>query len=79
MGERNLDEVIFKVITDSTQAANALQTGELDVAMDLKGESVQTVKDNADLTLLETPDFMLHTFTSTWNRDLQLISKSEKP
>ena len=55
MGEPNLDEVIFKVITDSTQAANALQTGELDVAMDLKGESVQTVKDNADLTLLETP------------------------
>lgn len=55
LAEPNLDEVIFKVITDSTQAANALQTGELDVAMDLKGESVQKVKDNADLTLLETP------------------------
>lgn len=55
MTEPNVDTLIFKVITDSTQAANALQTGEIDIAMDLKGESVETVRNNADLTLLETP------------------------
>ena len=55
MEEPNLDTLIFKVITDSTQAANALQTGEIDIAMDLKGESVQVVEENADLTLLSTP------------------------
>ncbi|MGN0204287.1 MAG: ABC transporter substrate-binding protein [Coprococcus sp.] len=54
MAEPNVDTLIFKIITDSTQAVNALQTGEVDIAMDLKGESVQTVRDNADLTLLET-------------------------
>lgn len=55
MEEPNIDTLIFKVITDSTQATNALQTGEIDIAMDLKGESVQVVEENADLTLLSTP------------------------
>lgn len=54
MAEPNVDTLVFKVITDSTQAVNALQTGEVDIAMDLKGEAVQTVRDNPDLTLLET-------------------------
>ena len=55
MTEPYIDTLVFKVITDSTQAANALQTGEVDIAMDLKGESVDTVRNNADLTLMETP------------------------
>ena len=54
IAEPNVDTLVFKVITDSTQAVNALQTGEVDIAMDLKGEAVQTVRDNPDLTLLET-------------------------
>ncbi len=54
MAEPNIDTLIFKIITDSTQAVNALQTGEIDMAMDLKGEAIQTVRNNADLTLLET-------------------------
>lgn len=54
MAEPNVDTLVFKVITDSTQAVNALQTGEVDIAMDLKGEAVQAVRDNSDLTLLET-------------------------
>ena len=59
MEEPNIDTLIFKVITDSTQAANALQTGEIDIAMDLKGESVQVVEENADLTLLSKPGWLL--------------------
>ena len=55
MVEPNLDNLVIKVITEATQAANALQTGEIDMATDLKGESVQVVRDNPDLTLLETP------------------------
>ena len=58
MEEPNIDTLIFKVITDSTQAANALQTGEIDIAMDLKGESVQVVEENADLTRLSTPGWL---------------------
>lgn len=52
MGEPNIDELVFKVITDPIQASNALQTGDLDMASNLTGEAVQMVKDNNDLTLL---------------------------
>ncbi len=55
LAEPNIDTLIFKVIGDSTQAANALQTGEIDLATDLRGEAVQTVKNNKDLKLLEMP------------------------
>ena len=48
-GERpNLDGVVWKVITDSTQQANALFTGEVDLVTDLGGESLQTVSENSD-------------------------------
>ena len=46
-----LDGVNFKVITDTSQAVNALQTGDADVTTDVSGESVQVVKDDANLTL----------------------------
>jgi peptide/nickel transport system substrate-binding protein len=52
MGEPNIDELVFKVIVDPIQAVNALQTGDLDIATGLTGESVQKVKDNEDLNLL---------------------------
>ncbi|MBY4797687.1 ABC transporter substrate-binding protein [Collinsella sp. AGMB00827] len=41
-----LDGVVWKVITDNTQAANALFTGDVDMVTDLSGESLQTVKAN---------------------------------
>jgi peptide/nickel transport system substrate-binding protein len=51
-GEKpNLDGVNFKVITDTTQAVNALQTGDADVTTDVSGESIQVVKDDSNLTL----------------------------
>ncbi len=47
-GEKpNLDGVIFKVITDATQSANALFTGDVDMVTDLKGESLQTVENDS--------------------------------
>ena len=55
MAEPNVDKLVFKVITEATQAANALQTGEIDMATDLKGEAVQIIRDSEDFTLLETP------------------------
>lgn len=55
MVEPNIDKLVFKVITEGTQAANALVTGDIDMATDLKGEAVQIVKDNEGLTLLQTP------------------------
>lgn len=50
-----LDGVTVKVVTDMNQAANALATGEVDMATSLTGEAVQTVKNNTDLTLNQTP------------------------
>ncbi len=48
-GERpNLDGVVWKVINDTTQQANALFTGDVDMVTDLGGESLQTVQGNAD-------------------------------
>ena len=51
----NLDGVTIKVVTDMTQAANGLTTGELDMATSLTGESIQTIKNNSDLVMQQTP------------------------
>ncbi|SHI49559.1 peptide/nickel transport system substrate-binding protein [Dethiosulfatibacter aminovorans DSM 17477] len=50
-----LDGLVYKIITDSNQMTNALRTGEIDVATDLTGESVQIVRDDADLVIQELP------------------------
>ena len=49
-----LDGVVWKVIEDTTQAANALFTGDVDMVTDLTGESLQTVKDNPDFVVEDT-------------------------
>ncbi|WP_307738677.1 ABC transporter substrate-binding protein, partial [uncultured Parolsenella sp.] len=46
-----LDGVTIKVVTEPTQAANALSTGETDVATDVSGEALQTVSNDDNLTL----------------------------
>ena len=46
LGEPNLDKVIFKVITDQNQEANALRTGEVDIALQLTGETVKIVAED---------------------------------
>lgn len=46
MGAPNVKDLVFKFITDSTQTANALITGEIDMATTLTGEAINTI-DNA--------------------------------
>lgn len=50
-----LDGVTIKVVTDMNQAANALSTGEIDMATSMTGEAIETVKKNSDLVMDQTP------------------------
>ena len=50
----HLDGVTIKVVTDMSQAANGLATGEIDMATSLTGEAVQTVKSDSNLVMDQT-------------------------
>ena len=50
----NLDGVVWKVIEDTTQAANALFTGDVDMVTDLTGESLQTVQSDSNYVVEDT-------------------------
>jgi peptide/nickel transport system substrate-binding protein len=55
-GEKpHLDGVTFKFITDQNMMTNALRTGEIDVATDVTGESIQAIKSDSNLVLNEKP------------------------
>ncbi|WP_066497372.1 ABC transporter substrate-binding protein [Abyssisolibacter fermentans] len=55
-GEKpHLDGAVFKFISDRNMMTNALRTGEIDVATDLSGESVEIVKSAEGLVLQEVP------------------------
>ena len=41
----HVDGVEFRIVTDSNQAINAVQTGEVDIAMYLSGEAITRAKD----------------------------------
>lgn len=41
----HVDGVEFRIVTDSNQAINAVQTGEVDIAMYLQGEAISRAKD----------------------------------
>ncbi len=53
--EPNLDKVTYAVITDAAQMSNALISGEIDIAKDVSGESVEIVRNDPNLTLYEIP------------------------
>lgn len=53
----NLDSVTFKIIADTTQMINALLAGEIDVCLNVTGESVQQVLGNENLKLIQEPSF----------------------
>ncbi len=44
LGKPALEKLVFKFITDPNQAANALQTGAIDMATQLSGEAINTVE-----------------------------------
>lgn len=49
----HVDGIEFKIVSDSNQAINAVQTGEIDIAMYLQGEAIKRAKDQG--MLLQTP------------------------
>ncbi|WP_286680870.1 ABC transporter substrate-binding protein [Tepidanaerobacter sp. EBM-49] len=55
----HLDGVVFKFISDINMMANALRTGEIDVATDLVGESINVIKQSDDLVLEEVPGLVV--------------------
>ena len=59
LGEPNLDKVIFKVITDPNQEVNALRTGDVDIATQLTGETVQLVAEDENVNLLQKPGIQI--------------------
>lgn len=55
-GEKpHLDGVTFKFISEQNMMTNALRTGEIDVATDVAGESIQAIKSDENLVLNEKP------------------------
>lgn len=50
-----LDGVKFVYISEVNQRVNALKTGEIDIAFDLRDEGIQTVKDDANLVMVQQP------------------------
>ncbi len=54
-GEPYLDKVVFKIITDANQMTNALRSGDIDIATDLRGESVKLITEDKNLTIQEVP------------------------
>ena len=55
-GEKpHLDGLTIKVVTDMSQSANGLATGEIDIATSLTGEATQTIKNNDQLVLDQKP------------------------
>ncbi|MGX7196826.1 ABC transporter substrate-binding protein [Enterococcus olivae] len=49
--EPNLDSVRFTFITDGNMMGNALQSGDIDVATDVKGQNVELIEGNDNLVL----------------------------
>lgn len=50
-----LDGVVFKIITDSNQMTNALRAGDIDIATDIKGESIKLISEDPNLVTQEVP------------------------
>ena len=55
VADPNLDKLVFKPITDSNQAVNALKTGEIDIASSITGESVEAARQDPKLQVMEMP------------------------
>ena len=54
MGASNLDTLEFVFISDPTQAANKVVTGEVDIATDIKGEAIDTIRYSGTAEIWET-------------------------
>jgi ABC-type transport system substrate-binding protein len=54
LGAPKIATLVFKFISDATQAANSVITGEVDIATDLSGEAIETVRNSDSADILET-------------------------
>lgn len=54
-GAPAIKNATYRIITERTTGLIALETGDVDAYVDISGIDRQTVMDNADLVLLETP------------------------
>lgn len=54
--EPYLDGVTYYIITDEAQALNALLTGEIDVSLNVTGESINQVKNSENLVLAQNAE-----------------------
>lgn len=62
-GEKpHLDGVKFSIITDENMMGNAIQSGDIDIATQLKGQNVALVEKNKDLTLDQIPGMSIGYF-----------------
>lgn len=57
--EPNLDGVTFKFISDQSMMTNALRSGDIDIATDIKGQNRAVIEQDENLELLSTPGLAL--------------------
>lgn len=55
----HLDGVTYKIISDPTMMTNAIRSGDLDIATDIKGQSREIIEQEKNLTLLSEPALSL--------------------
>lgn len=53
--EPALDSVTYTVITDAAQTANALMTGEIDIALEVDGENIEILGNADEINLIGAP------------------------
>lgn len=53
--EPNLDGVTYKFISDQSMMTNALRSGDIDIATDIKGQNREVIERDENLELLSTP------------------------
>ncbi|WP_078544752.1 ABC transporter substrate-binding protein [Litchfieldia alkalitelluris] len=53
--EPNLDGVTYKFISDQSMMTNALRSGDIDIATDIKGQNREVISQDQNLELLSTP------------------------
>lgn len=53
--EPNLDGVTYKFISDQSMMTNALRSGDIDIATDIKGQNREVIEQDDNLELLSTP------------------------
>jgi peptide/nickel transport system substrate-binding protein len=51
----NLDGVTYKFISDQSMMTNALRSGDIDIATDIKGQNREVIEQDKKLKLLSTP------------------------